>query len=285
MPKSKFKKYKITKPSEMETKAPKVKATKAKAGGASGGASGSSGGTSSKSTRRISPQRQQEIDSLHSYLEDRVRHANEVAEMYSDYESVQSVFQNARRTLPIQRRGDADLFSSDIKTEKAMMREIARIDVFEGDIRIRKDDNIAELIRSGVSERQINLIDDARKGFYKDAFGGQWMSKNKDHETYDKSRISGDYANRAFEIYKNLVEEKQSEEYIKMLWSRTGRLSYDSENMIIEIYDMISMGYKTSDIYDRVRESLNKLAEEYAEKQFDDPMDYGKLPSKSTRRG
>lgn len=282
MPKSKFKKYKIIKPAEMETNAPKAKATKAKAGGTS---SGSSGGTSSKSTRRISPQRQQELDSLRSYLEERVRHANEVAEMYSDYESVQSVFQNARRTLPIQRKGDADLFSSDIKTEKAMMREIARIDVFEGDIRIRKDDNIAELIRSGVSERQINLIDETRKGFYKDAFGGQWMAQNKDHETYDKSRISGDYANRAFEIYRNLVEEKQSEEYIKMLWSRTGRLSYDSENMIIEIYDMISMGYKTSDIYERVRDSLNKLAEEYAEQQFDDPMDYGKLPSKSTRRG
>ena len=279
MPDSKFKKYKIVKPTNDESKAPsKVKATKAKTGSASGG-------TSSKSTRRISPQRQRELDSLHSYLEERVRHANEVAEMYNDYESVQSVFQNARRTLPIQRKGDADLFSSDIKTEKAMMREIARIDVFEGDIRIRKDDNIAELIRSGVSERQINLIDEARKGFYKDAFGGQWMAKNADHETYDKSRISGDYANRAFEIYKNLVEEKQSEEYIKMLWSRTGRLSYDSENMIIEIYDMISMGYKTSDIYERVRESLNRLAEEYAEKQFDDPMDYGKLPSKSTRRG
>lgn len=282
MPKSKFKKYKIIKPAEMDTKAPKAKATKAKTGGTS---SGSSGGTSSKSTRRISPQRQQELDSLRSYLEERVRHANEVAEMYSDYESVQSVFQNARRTLPIQRKADADLFSSDIKTEKAMMREIARIDVFEGDIRIRKDDNIAELIRSGVSERQINLIDETRKGFYKDAFGGQWMAQNKDHETYDKSRISGDYANRAFEIYRNLVEEKQSEEYIKMLWSRTGRLSYDSENMIIEIYDMISMGYKTSDIYERVRSSLNRLAEEYAEQQFDDPMDYGKLPSKSTRRG
>lgn len=278
MPKSEFKKYKIIKPAEMESKASKVKAKKAKSTKAKVGSGVDD--DSSKSTRRISPQRQSEINSLHSYLEERVKRANEVAEMYEDYESVQYVYQNARRTLPIQRRGDADLFTSDIKTEKAMMRELARIDLFEGDIRIRKDDNYAQLLQEGISYRQIDLINETRKGFYKDAFGGQWMSKNPEHETYDMSRISPDYAKRAFRIYRDLVEEKQSEDYIKMLWSRKGKLSYGSENMIIEIYDMITMGYGEDNVKERIRLRLDDLADEYQQMQFDNPMDYGPLQSK-----
>ena len=116
-------------------------------------------------------------------------------------------------------------------------------------------DNYEEIMTSKLTTKQSDTIEQMRQEFYKGAFGGQWMKDNDDNETYDKSRIDKDFAEKAFDLYHRLVEEYQSEDYLRMLWSRDSRVTYGSENVIIAIYDMITQGsYSDSDIMEKMRE-------------------------------
>ena len=273
----------------------KAKSTKAKS-------SSKTGGSKSTSSNKKKPQEtkkkkvpkegarsrrqrmaRQRMDKLTTQLQRRVDDVNEIIKEYGDYEHLQPIFADARRTLPPSRRNSGELFTSDIKTEKSMMRELARIDIFEAQIRGRHDDNYEDIITGKVHKRQLtslqqDKVDEIRKGFYKGAFGGQWMSKNADHETYDKSRIMKDFADEAFEIYHNLIERNQSEDYIKMLWNeKYGKSQYDSETLIIAIYDMVAMGYTTESINDYLDRAVKQLSLDYVPKQFEDPDDYEPL--------
>lgn len=253
----KNKKVKLTKDSTI--KSPKVKSTKAKSS-PSGRSKSSKSNKSSKSTKTAAVKTE-----LQKYLEQRVEQANRMAEDYEAYTNNEFILDNARRTLPPSRKKDAELFSSDIKTEKAIMRELARIDVFESSIRTGYGDNYEEIVSSKLTTKQTSQIEEMRQNFYKGAFGGQWMSVNDDHETYDKSRINEDFAEKAFGLYHRLVEEYQSEDYLRMLWSRDSRVTYGSENVIIAIYDMIAQGsYSEGDIMDKMR---NEIEERYKQIQ------------------
>ena len=116
-----------------------------------------------------------------------------------------------------------------------------------------------------------------RRNFYKGAFGGQWMRKNDDGETYDKSRIVKEFAEEAFSIYSHLTETT-SEDYIKMLWNKKlGKSQYESESLIIAIYDMVSMGYSRKSIDEFLATVTDQLQKDYVSRQFESPFDYGEL--------
>lgn len=229
--------------------------------------------------RRLARQR---LDKLQSQLAKRVREANEIVEEYGDYEHLQPIFADARRTLPPTRKNSGELFTTDIKSEKSMMREIARIDVFEAQVRGRRDDYYEEDIigkstRRPLTQEQADRVTQMRRNFYKGAFGGQWMRKNDDGETYDKSRIMKEFAEEAFSIYSHLTETT-SEDYIKMLWNRKlGKSQYESESLIIAIYDMVSMGYSRKSIDEFLATVTDQLQKDYVTRQFDSPFDYGEL--------
>ena len=162
------------------------------------------------------------------------------------------------------------------------MRELARIDIFESQIRGRQDDDYMYIATGKNEKRQLTSaqqekVTEIRRGLYKGAFGGQWMARNEDHETYDKSRIVKEFAEEAFSIYSNLIE-RNPEDYIKMLWNeKYGKSMYDSENVIIAIYDMVASGWNREAINDRLDEVVHQLAKDYVPRQFENPMDYEPL--------
>ena len=229
--------------------------------------------------RRLARQR---LDKLQTQLAKRVREANEIVEEYGDYEHLQPIFADARRTLPPSRKNSGELFTADIKSEKSMMREIARIDVFEAQVRGRRDDYYEEDIigkstRRPLTQEQSDRVTQMRRNFYKGAFGGQWMRKNDDGETYDKSRIVKEFAEEAFSIYSHLAETT-SEDYIKMLWNKKlGKSQYESESLIIAIYDMVSMGYSRKSIDEFLATVTDQLQKDYVSRQFESPFDYGEI--------
>jgi len=233
-------------------------------------------------TREQRLQRQRK-DKLATQLAKRVKEANEIVSEYGDYEHLQPIFADARRTLPPNRKKSEELFSADIKSEQAMMRELARIDIFESQVRGRRDDYYEDAVtnkstRRPLTAEQQDRVNEMRRNFYKGAFGGQWMKKNEDHETYDKSRIVKEFAEEAFSIYSHLTEST-SEDYIKMLWNKKlGKSIYESESLIIEIYDMVSMGYGRKYIEDFLEHVKDQLSKDYAASQFTSPFDYDEVP-------
>lgn len=271
-------KTKIKMTSDKKSKSTKAKSTKAKTGGSSSSGSTKSKSTKakttkSKSTREVNPD-------LRRYLEERVEQANRLADDYWAYANNEFITNNARRTLPPSRKKDEKLFSADIKTEKAIMREIARMDVFESSIRTSIGDNYEEIMTSKLTTKQSDTIEQMRQEFYKGAFGGQWMKDNDDNETYDKSRIDKDFAEKAFDLYHRLVEEYQSEDFLRMLWSRDSRVTYGSENVIIAIYDMITQGaYSDADILEKMREKIEDRYKEIQDmdRRFKTHEDYNRF--------
>ena len=280
--------------SSNSTKSTKVKSTKAKTGG-----SKSSGSTKTPAEKRKAAMKKkygnkkpvesqhskeqrlarQRKDKLAAQLTKRVKEANEIVEDYGDYEHLQPIFDDARRTLPPNRKKSDELFSDNIKSEKSMMRELARIDIFESQVRGRADDDYMYIATGKNEKRQLTSaqqekVTEIRRGLYKGAFGGQWMSRNDNNETYDTARIVKDFAEEAFSIYSNLIE-RNPEDYIKMLWNeKYGKSQYDSENVIIAIYDMVASGWNREAINDRLDEVVHQLAKDYVPRQFENPMDY-----------
>ena len=280
--------------SSNSTKSTKVKSTKAKVGGSKSSRTTKTPAEKRKAamkkkygnkkpveSQRSKEQRlaRQRKDKLAAQLTRRVKEANEIVEDYGDYEHLQPIFDDARRTLPPNRKKSSELFSDDIKSEKSMMRELARIDIFESQVRGRADDDYMYIATGKNEKRQLTSaqqekVTEIRRGLYKGAFDGQWMSRNDSHETYDTTRIVKDFAEEAFSIYSNLIE-RNPEDYIKMLWNeKYGKSQYDSENVIIAIYDMVASGWNREAINDRLDEAVHQLAKDYVPRQFENPMDY-----------
>lgn len=285
MPKDKIKNKEKIKLADINNESnKKVKSTKAKSANSSKSTSQNKKPQKPKESNKSRERRlaRQRLDKLHTQLAKRVREANEIVEEYGDYEHLQPIFADARRTLPSSRKNSGELFTTDIKSEKSMMREIARIDVFEAQVRGRRDDYYEEDIigkstRRPLTQEQTDRVTQMRRNFYKGAFGGQWMRKNDDGETYDKSRIVKEFAEEAFSIYSHLTETT-SEDYIKMLWNKKlGKSQYESESLIIAIYDMVSMGYSRKSIDEFLATVTDQLQKDYVSRQFDSPFDYGEL--------
>lgn len=279
MPKSKLNnKVKIELAEDEKEREKKLKSTKAKKSG------GSKKKTSTKKTSKSTKKKTESKSTkeLRNYLKSRVEHANKLIDEYGSavYGNMDMILDNARRTLPPSRKKNTDLFSSDIKSEKSMMREIARIDVFETSLRNSAGDDYESIMTSKLTSKEESQIEEMRLNFYKGAFGGQYMKENEDHEAYDKSRINEDFAEKAFDLYHRLVEKYQSEDYLRMLWSRDSRVTYGSESVIIAIYDMVSQGYHSDeDIMDKMSSEVEKRYREIQDmdRRFKTREDYGKI--------
>ena len=276
-------KVKIDLSEDKKEKKKSSKSTRVKSSKASGGSNKSKSNKKSttKSTRKPKAE-SQSIKDLRNYLEQRVSQANVLKEQidYGMYGNFDTIIDNARRTLPPTRKKDEELFSANIKSEKAMMREIARIDVFEASLRNSAGDNYEEIMTSKLTNNMSSQIEEMRQSFYRGAFGGQYMKDNPDHEAYDKSRINDDFAERAFDLYHRLVQKYQSEDYLRMLWSRDSRVTYGSESVIIAIYDMVSQGYKSDeDIMNKMSEEVQTRYEQIQDmdRRFKTKEDYGKI--------
>lgn len=272
-------KVKIELSEDKKEKKSKVKSTKAKSSAKTGGSKKSK--STKKSTRKPKVESQYTKD-LRNYLEQRVEQANRLADDVDSgiYGNLEDIIANARRTLPPTRKKDEELFTSNIKSEKAMMREIARMDVFETSLRNSSNDNYEQIVSSKLTSGVTSQIEEMRVNFYKGAFGGQYMKDNPDHEAYDKSRINEDFAEKAFGLYHRLVEKYQSEDFLRMLWSRDSRVTYGSESVIIAIYDMVSQGYNSDeDIMDKMSSEIESRYKEIQDmdRRFKTHNDYNKL--------
>lgn len=280
MAKAKFdNKVKIELSEDKKKKTRKVKSTKVKSSAKAGGSKKSK--STKKSTRKPKIESQSTKD-LRNYLEQRVEQANRLADDVDSgiYGNLEDIIANARRTLPPTRKKDEELFTSDIKSEKAMMREIARMDVFEASLRNSSNDNYEQIVSSKLTSGITSQIEEMRVNFYKGAFGGQYMKDNSDHEAYDKSRINEDFAEKAFGLYHRLVEKYQSEDFLRMLWSRDSRVTYGSESVIIAIYDMVSQGYHSDeDIMDKMSSEIESRYKEIQDmdRRFKTHNDYNKF--------
>lgn len=176
--------------------------------------------------------------------------------------------QNAKSTRPKSRKGE-ELFTGELQTLYQLTREAARIQAFEADWRSTKEGDAyyrtEEAMMTG-SNKDIVFDQDSAE-LYRGQFGGQWLTETG--ETYNTKLINEDFAKSAFDLYRRLVEEKQSEDVAKMLWARgESRSTFDSESMIIALYDMVVRGYKKSDIIDWARERLQSNYVEWQSRQF-----------------
>lgn len=197
------------------------------------------------------------------------RLAEEANERASRITTDSPLLSEARRTLPKSRKGEDVLFRGDLRSFKDLQKEYSRIMSFMGDWRSTEEGD-------SYYQSELDLLSGRDK--YKGAFGGQWLKKYG--ETFDKSRIDEDKAIEVFKIYRNLVEEFQSEDRARMLWNKdSSKISYGSENMIIALYDMYDSGVDVSDImnFARLRMERNYLElQGYATQEMMNE-DYGML--------
>lgn len=187
-----------------------------------------------------------------------------------------AALKNAKRTMPKSRTKD-QIFRSDLKREKDLQREYARVTSFLTDWSSTKEGaeyfyNEKEALEKygAVYDKEGNLIQQG-------AFGGQWLSTTG--ETYDTSRIDSDFALKAFELYDKLVEEYQSEDRAKMLWNKESKVTYGSETMIIALYDMVEQGRSDEEIMSIARRKMemNYIEMQTQNGRFVGNVDYGVL--------
>lgn len=134
---------------------------------------------------------------------------------------VSRAYQNALETKPKTSKERRPLFYvKDRNSYKALRKEIARMQEFINDI-----SSTIEGARWTAEELELT-----RK--YGGAFGKKWAQINKG-KTFDPSRINEEYARSAWKIFRYLEEMKGA--YGLMY----GEGSYDSESLIISIYDMV----------------------------------------------
>lgn len=134
---------------------------------------------------------------------------------------VSRAYQNALETKPKTGKERRPLFYvKDRNSYKSLRKEIARMQEFINDV-----SSTIEGARWTADELELT-----RK--YGGAFGSKWAEIN-DGKTFDPSRINEEYARSAWKIFRYLEEMKGA--YGLMY----GEGSYDSESLIISIYDMV----------------------------------------------
>lgn len=205
-----------------------------------------------------------------------IQHLAEIANARAEgLDGRSAAMRKAKKSLPSSRltksgKVEGDLFTGNLWTRKELMNELARIQEFLGDWRSTKE-----------GEAYYAMEEDYYTGetaeLYRGQFGGQWLSKTG--ETFNTKYINKDFAMDAFDLYRRLVEESGGEERAKLLWSTTKRANYDSESMIIELYDMLSQGYDEASVMDYARLKMRKNYFEWASRQWgeDQPGDYERL--------
>lgn len=204
------------------------------------------------------------LDPMREQLRVLTKKANKMATKLIEKNVASRALLEAQRTLKKMptRADDSQLFRADLKRTCDINREFARVQAFLNDY--------TSTVRGA-------------KGFTSDikglagAFGSQW-NVNGTGKNYDTERIDEDVAKKAFEIYRKVIEAAGGwERAVGMLKGKESLIGYGSENLIINIYDMVDNGMREVSIQSIALEMVEngiKAYEEMAAKQVAD-YDYG----------
>lgn len=208
------------------------------------------------STHKSYAERKKQSEKLQQYrqqLDVLVKEANSRVDRLAGMKRVQSrALDEARRTVPESRKSD-ELFTSDLRTESQINRELSRVMAFLGDY--------TSLARGA-------------EGFTEDLtsaglFGGQYRANGG--PGYDDSVVDPEIGDKVFDIYHRVLEVEGG-------WSRVmgyfnansgGLVQYGSNNLINAIYDMVT-NFGTTDkatgkIIKRATKMIDTMIETYQE--------------------
>lgn len=168
------------------------------------------------------------------------------------------------------RESNGDLFKSNLKTRKEIIREFGRVNQFLSDYSSTVPGARAEA----------NFAQDRLVG----AFGGQWNELYG--VNYDPNRIKEDIAQKAFKLYRQISEEFGGWERIAGIFKgRESLTSYGSEILINSIYDMLESGNSarvTMNLARGLVRDAEKRLDIMAKRQYLDE-DYGILKGEEKR--
>lgn len=213
-------------------------------------------GQSNGSTHKTYAERKKQTEKLQQYrtqLEVLVEEANERVDRLANMKKVQSrALDEARRTVPESRKSD-ELFTSNLRTESQIKRELSRVMAFLGDytsLARGAEDFTEDLTSAGL-------------------FGGQYRANGG--PGYDESVVDPEIGEKVFDIYHRVLEVEGG-------WSRVmgyfkansgGLVEYGSTNLINAIYDMVTnfgTGDKaTGKIIKRATRMIDDMIESYQE--------------------
>ena len=206
------------------------------------------------STHKSYADRKKQSEKLQQYrqqLDILVKEANSRVDRLANMKRVQSrALDEARRTVPESRKSD-DLFTSELRTEAQIKRELSRVMAFLGDytsLARGAEDFTEDLTSAGL-------------------FGGQYRANGG--PGYDDSVVDPEVGDKVFDIYHRVLEVEGG-------WSRVmgyfkansgGLVEYGSENLINAIYDMVS-NFGTSDratekIINRATKMIDNMINSY----------------------
>ena len=195
---------------------------------------------------------QKEFQSLQKKAMDRVRDLRKAKLL-----GVSRAYQTALESKPKTTNPRRALFHIEDRTSyKEIRREVARMREFLND-----ESSTVEGAKFVAAELTL-------RGKYGGAFGRKWAAENNGH-TFDPTRIDEEYARVSYKIFRYLEDMKGS--YNLMY----GEGAYDSESLMISIYDMVvqrdlhldDVGRPTLDraeaFYDTIIDMREKLEDVY----------------------
>lgn len=234
----------------------KVQTKKSKPKKSSASTKKTSGSTHKKDpgAKKTSAERKQQTEKLRQYreqLEVLVEEANQRVDRLSKLKKTSSrALDEAIRTLPTSRSTD-ELFTSDLRTEKQITRELSRVMEFLGDY-------------TSLARGAENFTDDLTAA---GLFGGQYRANGG--PGYNTDEVDEEVGEKVFDIYHRVLEVEGG-------WSRVmgyfkansgGLVEYGSENLINAIYDMV-VNFGTSDkatekIINRATSMIDDMVDAY----------------------
>ena len=222
-------------------------------------------GTKSSGSTQTYAEKKKQHDKLEQYreqLSSLVQRANErvdvlntlSAEKASKNEDFASrALDAARASLPESRDSNGDLFTSNLRTERQIKRELSRVMTFLND---------PTSLSSGAEQFTEDLT---AAGL----FGGQYRANGG--PGYDEERVTKEVGEQVFDIYGKVLAQEGGWERVMGYFkaNRGGLIEYGSENLINAIYEMtVQLG--TSDaaqeeIINRAKSMIDDMIDSYKE--------------------
>lgn len=161
---------------------------------------------------------------------------------------------------------EEDLFRANLKTRRDINREFSRVQTFLNDF------------TSTVTGAQNFNKDLALESSLKGQFGGKWEASTG--KRYNTDVIDDEKAAKAFEIYRKVMEESGGwDRAVGMMKGYEGLLGYGSENLIIQIYDMVVQNQWEGNILKTAKDMVESGIKAYEEMKINmvSNYDYGKI--------
>lgn len=169
--------------------------------------------------------------------------------------------EEARRTLLKQTSRDPNegLFNANLKTRRQINREFVRVQTF-------LNDYTSTVKGAGDFKSDIQGL--------LGQFGGKWADTNQG-KNYNRAIINDDLASQAFEIYRKVVEESGGwERAVGLMKGTESLIGYGSENLIVNIYDMVEQGFSEKTIKEIAKSMVEQGIKAYERMRRDMISDY-----------